>query len=450
MNDGLSGSPQSVAGSGGFGAQPTMTAPPKLRLLTGGDLQIADGTDLAAPRPRALLILLALNAGSSVSRDRLCDFLWPYTDQSTARQRLRMALLNMKRGLSDELGACLRPLADSITLDIDPVEVDALRFMILADEGTPEAQTEAVALYNGDLLGQMPPISDVFDRMLDGKRESYRNSYLYILQDMMRAEREAGDRRGFERTFRRALEVDGANDETALLGMAVAAEDRQAKRVQEIYDSYVAEFEESFGIDPPDTMRLARDSFLQEADRPVTGTILAEQPDAPASGFAELRAKPRVALRLSPRRIKIAVLAVGALCAALLVVGGFLWSRSLNPDPSEGEVFLLRPVNSVTGDCRSNGDVDLFEQALLNALQRFEGSNTVLGRIRRHVVGTGPRIFEVDLSVSCLGGEARATITVVNTESRGITWVGRYNADTGNTLGLGERIYVELLPLIRP
>jgi DNA-binding SARP family transcriptional activator len=421
-----------------------MTDQPKLRLLTGGDLQVGDDTDLAAARPRALFVLLALNAGKALSRDRLCDFLWPYTDQSTARQRLRMALLNMKRGLSGDLCARLRTSAESIALDIDPSEIDALRFMALADQATPDTQAEAVALYGGDLLGQMPPISDVFDRMIEEKRNAYRGTLLYLLHDMMRAQTEAGDRSGFERTFRRALEVDGANDETATLAMAAAAADRQVIRVREIYDAYAAEVEKSFGSDPPNSMRAARDTSLAEAERPEAGTIRPERSDVPSGGFAELRAKPRVALLRSGRRIRVATVAVAILCIMLVVAGGFLWSRAVRLDAREGQVFLFRPVNSIAEDCEPNGEVDLFEQALLDALQRFEGSSTVLGSVRSRLIGTGPAIFEVELSVTCLNGGTRATITVVNTESRGVAWVGRYNADPTTMRELGERIFGEL------
>ena len=421
-----------------------MTGSPNVQLLTGGDLQVGDDSDLAAPRPRALFVLLALNAGKAVSRDRLCDFLWPYTDQSRARQRLRMALLNMKRGLSQDLCARLRTSAESIALDIDPSEVDALRFMALADLATPEAQAEAAALYGGDLLGQMPPISDVFDRMIEEKRNAFRGTLLYLLHDMMRAQTEVGDRSGFERTFRRALEVDAANDDTATLAMAAAAADRQVHRVQEIYDAYAAEVERSFGIDPPNAMRAVRDTFLAEAERPVAGTIRPERPEVPAAGFAELRAKPRVAVRRSGRRIRIASAAVVILCIMLLIAGGFLWFRAVRIEARDGEVFLFRPVNADAEDCGRNGEVDLFEQALLDALQRVEGSSTILGSVRSRLIGTGPRIFEVELSVTCLNGGTRATITVVNTESRDIAWVGRYNADPATMQELSDLIYVEL------
>jgi DNA-binding SARP family transcriptional activator len=427
-----------------------MSAPAKLRLLTGGDLLVADDTDLAAPRPRALFVLLALDAGQAVSRDRLCDFLWPYTDQSTARQRLRMALLNMKRGLSEDLRARLRTRADSIALDIDPAAVDALRFTALVNQETPEALSEAVALYGGDLLGQMPPISDVFDRMLGEKRDACRSSFLYVLHDIMRLQTETGDRSGFERTYRRALEADGANDETAMLAMAASAADRQAQHVQEVYDTYAANVEKTYGSDPPDAMRAARDTFLAEADRPSTATASPAKTDTPAEGFAELRAKPRVALRRSGRRIRIAAAAIAILFIVLLVSGAYLWSRTIRLDASEGEVFLFRPIDPVIGECETDGKLNMVEQTLLDALQRFEGSNTILGSMRRRLIGSGPGIFEVALSVACLDGETRATVTVINTENRSIIWVGRYQTDRADTRDLSDRIYRELLPNIRP
>ena len=67
----------------------------------------------------ALLLVLASRDGQAVPRDELLDLLWPDSDQTNARHRLRQALYQLKR-----LGAPLTTPDSAINLRPSDVEID--------------------------------------------------------------------------------------------------------------------------------------------------------------------------------------------------------------------------------------------------------------------------------------------------------------------------------------
>lgn len=108
----------------------------EIRLL--GPLEIRDGDrTLAVPqlKPRALLAVLALNAGRVVSKDRLVDALWGEDAPKTARH----ALENYVSQLRKLLGDAVATQAPGYVLRVDPEQVDVLRFEQLVRESAPDA-----------------------------------------------------------------------------------------------------------------------------------------------------------------------------------------------------------------------------------------------------------------------------------------------------------------------
>jgi len=124
----------------------------EIRLL--GPLEIHDGDrTLAVPRlkPRALLAVLALNAGRVVSKDRLVDDLWGDDAPKTARHALENYVSDLRKLLG---GDVLSTQAPGYALRLDADRVDALRFEQLVREARAR---EALALLRGR------PLEDVAD-----------------------------------------------------------------------------------------------------------------------------------------------------------------------------------------------------------------------------------------------------------------------------------------------
>jgi DNA-binding SARP family transcriptional activator len=178
------GSPVPVDGSTEASAAGTATRPagrPDVVIRLFGGFSIAvDGQalDLAGlkPRPRALLRLLALDAGRPVHREALTAAFWPDAEPEAAARNLHVAISGLRRALGDTDGGMIAREGDAYRLVLPPgARVDLIDFeeaLAAAEaarrgEVTAEAiarYREAIALANGDLLPEDGPADWVVDR----------------------------------------------------------------------------------------------------------------------------------------------------------------------------------------------------------------------------------------------------------------------------------------------
>jgi predicted ATPase/DNA-binding SARP family transcriptional activator len=142
----------------------------EVRLL--GPLEVTvSGRVVEVPgqRLRALLALLALDAGRVVSVDRLLDALYGEDLPQQAENALQQAVSKLRRRLGD--AGVLVTRAPGYLLDVRPEDVDALRFeqllagaaRLAADDdpaGASSAYDEALGLWRGEALTDLP-LNDV-------------------------------------------------------------------------------------------------------------------------------------------------------------------------------------------------------------------------------------------------------------------------------------------------
>jgi DNA-binding SARP family transcriptional activator len=124
-----------------------------LRIAVLGRLSLEQNERPLSPpvgRPARLLLgWLALHPGAH-SRTAVAAELWPDVLDESARGRLRVALVDLRRALSATAERALMATRDQIGLiDSPELEVDARRFTELAEAGRPD---EALALWRGELL----------------------------------------------------------------------------------------------------------------------------------------------------------------------------------------------------------------------------------------------------------------------------------------------------------
>jgi DNA-binding SARP family transcriptional activator len=135
----------------------------KLGLSLLGPLVVSKGgrtTPVAGPKPRALVAILALEAGRVVSLDRLVEELWPEQPPSTAAHAVQVYISQLRKALGATAISTRRP---GYVLELDPERIDVHRFVRLADEGRAALQSgdpsvaggrlrEALALWRGSAL----------------------------------------------------------------------------------------------------------------------------------------------------------------------------------------------------------------------------------------------------------------------------------------------------------
>jgi DNA-binding SARP family transcriptional activator len=145
---------------------------PELRLL-GGFALAAAGPSQSPSLPRkakALLAYLALHPDRAQSRDKLAALLWEESGETLARQSLRQSLSALRKALPRE--GLLE--ADSESVMLVGLDVDALAFERLAPSQVSTELELAVGLYGGELLEGFHARADAFDEWLIEQRSYYR------------------------------------------------------------------------------------------------------------------------------------------------------------------------------------------------------------------------------------------------------------------------------------
>jgi TolB-like protein len=172
-------------------------------------LEAAGGGKLILPtrKDRLLLAYLALNAGRSQARDRLAGLLWGDRAEMQARDSLKQALAGIRQAFRQ---AGLDPVhadRESVTLQPDGIEVDAVEFARLATEAT--APDRAAHLYRGDLLDGINGVTAEFEAWLRPQRERLGDLAVRVLEQLAIASA-----------------ANGVSDETFRLGRHLLARDR--------------------------------------------------------------------------------------------------------------------------------------------------------------------------------------------------------------------------------
>jgi predicted ATPase/DNA-binding SARP family transcriptional activator len=127
---------------------------------------------LGAPKQRALLVALLLQAGEVVARDRLIDAVWGEDPPASAQQSLQVYVHGLRRALGAER---IETRGSGYRLQADPNEIDLRRFEQLAKRGRDElaAERPAAALAALDAALQLwsgSPLADLADEEI-GRRE---------------------------------------------------------------------------------------------------------------------------------------------------------------------------------------------------------------------------------------------------------------------------------------
>jgi DNA-binding SARP family transcriptional activator/predicted ATPase len=222
----------------------------------------------------ALLAYLAL-ADRPVSREALCDLLWPAHDPGRARGALRRTLSTLRGAVGDEW---IDAAADSIVLRRRPgLELDVERFRQLAANGASlETLREAIALFAGRFmegfsLRDSPEFDDWQIRETGGLERELASALQHLVQQLSTR----GDYAQAISHARRWLELDPLNESAhrELIRLHAWSGDRAGALEQ--YRQCVRTLSQELGVAP-----LGETAALYEQ---VSGGSLAPPPGAEAS-----------------------------------------------------------------------------------------------------------------------------------------------------------------------
>lgn len=178
----------------------------EVRLLGPLEVALAGRTiHIGSPKQRAVLAVLALEAGKLVTADTLCELVWdedqPASPAATLQSlisRLRGALATASGGVVEAGREVLRTREPGWVLDVDPAAVDALRFQELTNRarrrrGRGEDATAAEDLAEAMGLWRGAALVDVVDAgYLAGQATRLNVGRLDALEDLAEAELATG------------------------------------------------------------------------------------------------------------------------------------------------------------------------------------------------------------------------------------------------------------------
>ena len=198
--------------------------PTKLQTLGGFRLEI-NGQDIEwpplRPRARALLLLLAINPGKDLHRERLIDALWPDAPPEAGTHRLQVAASNVRQcltaiGLSDQ---AVQRNGDAYRLVLPDAWIDLLEFdrqlRKARRSGTLADWSGVLDLYVGELLPEVGAAEWVL-----AERDRYR---LAAADAAVQVAGLAEDAQAL-RAAHRAVELDPLRDSSWLLLADLQAE----------------------------------------------------------------------------------------------------------------------------------------------------------------------------------------------------------------------------------
>ena len=276
---------------------------------------VVDGAEvsIAARRQRALLVLLALNAGRVVPAERLIDQLWDGAPPPQGAVTLRSYVSNVRQALGgqDGLGSVLVTRGQGYSLDVPDDCVDAVRLATGAREGrdhlrrgqAAEAMSAfeaAVSTWTGD------PLAEVADHeAVQSTITQLTETYLGALEGLFEALLALGRHTDALPELERFAAEHPLREEPRALLMIALYRAGRAPEALDVHRTFRTSLQHELGIDPsPRLDQLLRAVLEQDPvlDAPlpppdsgtgVVGAGLEVPPNPPTPGLATMPLPPR-------------------------------------------------------------------------------------------------------------------------------------------------------------
>lgn len=206
-----------------------------------------DGTPVTLDTRKATALLAYLALAGPQRREALALLLWPDSDAEHGRGALRRTLSALRTALN---GQGVLTAGTSVALD-PAVEVDAIQFRLLQQQGSVQALEAAVALHRGELLaGFALRDSETFEEWRAVEAGALRRDLAAALEALVGRLADAGAHEPALRHARRWLAEDPLNERAhrALISLHAAHGDRAAAVAQ--YRECVRLLERELAVTP--------------------------------------------------------------------------------------------------------------------------------------------------------------------------------------------------------
>jgi SARP family transcriptional regulator, regulator of embCAB operon len=255
----------------------------EIRVL--GTVAVAKGTrfvEIPAHKVRALLAVVALHVGQTVSCTTLADELWSDQPPPKMRNALQAAVTRARRVMGEATGcpmsrSPLRSVHNGYVLDLTPEAIDCVRFQQLAAEGhaiLPSCPGHALELFEDAMsLWRGPALLDAGDGLLCRSAAArFDEMRLSLWEDIASARIRMQDGRLILGSLRELTEQYPLRERFSELLMIALYRSGHQGDALEVYHKLRNRLDEEIGLEPRPFLRrryeeiLAQDTRLMEAD----------------------------------------------------------------------------------------------------------------------------------------------------------------------------------------
>lgn len=313
-----------------------------LRLFGGCEGTFAPGDVLRIPTRKswALLSYLALHPGRAVSREQLAGLLWSERDSEQARASLRQSIYEIRSALGGELADALDANREVVTIHVDSIGVDVLRFESLLQTHIVQDLEIATSLYTGAFLERMETNEPDFDAWLAGERARLHDLACRGLERLASTQLDNATPAAAIETSRRLIRLDPLR-ETAhrLLMRGLTADGRRSEAVRQ-FAVLEGELAAELGVTPdPESIRLRDELFSDCPENSFAHREIAQSSSNDSHSPKPIRSRP---FRLARHPITLSV-ALGILIVT--AIAG-LWIGYFNT-PEDGPNLAADSPESV-------------------------------------------------------------------------------------------------------
>ncbi|WP_170026287.1 AfsR/SARP family transcriptional regulator [Actinomadura oligospora] len=222
---------------------------------------------ITAPKQRAVLAALLLNANNEVQIDSLIRYVWDARPPATAQTTLQSYIYRLRQLLRAVPGVELGTATDSYLLSVDEVDTDLWYFRRRAEAareavalGEPEEAVprfrEALGAWRGGALAGIPGAAIQQEaRILEGER-------IAVYEELFGTEMRLGRHRQIVPELHKVVSVYQVHEAfRAQLMLALYASGRQAEALQH-YAVMRRRLSEHFGIEPGQELQELHRSIL--------------------------------------------------------------------------------------------------------------------------------------------------------------------------------------------
>ncbi|MFQ5623675.1 MAG: BTAD domain-containing putative transcriptional regulator [Paracoccaceae bacterium] len=384
----------------------------KLTLLGGISAKDSSGDPLPFPtrKSEALLALLVLSPGLSLTRERAAELLWGDRGEIQARASLRQELSNLRKLCAQADCDVLEADRQTLRLREGALDVDALEFRARAEAGDSEG---AAALYSGPLLDGFDAKSAAFDDWMRLERQNLHALAVRVLSGVTEAKLASGDALAARASGERLVALDPLSEAAyrLLIRALDACGDRSAALAA--YDAMAVELRDSLDVDPSPETAVLRAQLL-DAGAPEGSTAPTRQ------------ARPAVTPRFFKGRPAVGVIPF----------------RCLNSD--EDSQFL---ASGMTEDVVSGlASWRWFPVIGTATMQKYREEPASLPEIG---ADTGAR-YVLSGTLRRSGNALRANVELGDTETGAQIWSQRFDRRMSDMFALQDEISEQIVHRIEP